>query len=277
MKLKYVIEDESILVKEYLEKVGLSRNLRKKVRVQDIIYINNKKAKNYYELKKGDILELDFKENMNEEIKVLNAFLDIVYEDEYFLIINKPRKISSQPSKKHFTDNVISIVKGYFLNNNINSNIHLVNRLDFNTSGLMIIAKDGITHFNFSKVNITKKYLCEIEGILDSNKGTIDKPIARYDAPSIKRYISDTGKRSITHYQVLKTYENSQLVEATLQTGRTHQIRVHFQSINHPLIGDELYGKKDEFLKLHCYYLKFIHPYTKKIVEVCNYPDWLRR
>ena len=82
MKLKYVIEDESILVKEYLEKVGLSRNLRKKVRVQDIIYINNKKAKNYYELKKGDILELDFKENMNEEIEVLNAFLDIVYEDE---------------------------------------------------------------------------------------------------------------------------------------------------------------------------------------------------
>ena len=86
MKLKYVIEDESILVKEYLEKVGLSRNLRKKVRVQDIIYINNKKAKNYYELKKGDILELDFKENMNEEIEVLNAFLDIVYEDKEIIV-----------------------------------------------------------------------------------------------------------------------------------------------------------------------------------------------
>ena len=252
MKVKYIVEEENILVKEYLELKGLSRKLRKKVRVQDIIYINGQKARNYYQL-------------------------NIIYEDEYLIIIDKPRGLSSQPSRKHPKDNIISCVKNYFINQGITNNIHLVNRLDLATSGLMIIAKDGITHFEFSKIEIEKKYLCEIEGFIEPTSGTIDEPIDRYPAPNIRRYVCESGKRSITHYKVLEKYENSELIEVLLETGRTHQIRVHFSYKGHPLIGDELYGTKKDYLRLHSFSLKFIHPITKQEISVSNYPDWTRR
>ncbi len=274
MILKYIIQEDNILVKEYLEKIGLSRNIRKKVRLQDIIYINGAKSKNYFPLKKGDVLELRFQENMNEEIVENDMPLDIKYEDEYLMIINKPRAISSQPSRKHVSDNVVSIVKNYFMKKGINSNIHLVNRLDYQTSGLMIIAKDGVTHFAFSKIKIEKKYLCEIEGHINPEQGIINLPIARYDAPSIKRYVSESGKQSKTVYKVLKNMENKDLVEVLLETGRTHQIRVHFSYLNHPLVGDELYGNKSDYLRLHCFSLMFIHPWTNNKIEIVNYPKW---
>lgn len=278
MVLKYIIEEEKILVKEFLDLKGLSRNLKKKARVEDVIYINKEKAKNYYELHKGDLLELVFSEQMNDDIEVnLDIKLDILYEDEYIMVIDKIRGISSQPSRKHQTDNVISCLKYYFQKNNINSNVHLVNRLDFSTTGLMIVAKDGITHFEFSKINIIKKYLCEVKGHMENKFGTINFPIDRYPAPSIKRFVSEDGKESITHYNVLQSNNDSDLIEVTLETGRTHQIRVHFSYLNHPLIGDELYGEKDEYLKLHCYYLCFNHPWTNKKIEIKNYPDWIGR
>ncbi len=277
MILKYIIEEEKILVKEYLELIGLSRNIRKKARIEDVIYINGQKSRNYYELHRGDILELIFEEQMNQEIDVNNKDFKILFEDQYIMIIEKESGISSQPSRKHPTDNVISCVKNYFINNNINSNIHLVNRLDFSTSGLMIIAKDGITHFEFSKINIVKKYLCEITGHINPNSGTINLPIGRYEAPSIKRYVTEEGKESITHYKVIKNNENTDYVEVTLETGRTHQIRVHFSYLGHPLIGDELYGTKADNLKLHCYYLSFNHPWTNEKIEVKNYPNWIGR
>ena len=277
MILKYIIEENEILVKEFLEKKGLSRNLRKKARINDIIYINGEKARNYFPLHKGDLLELVFTEKMNDEIESNEEIeIEILYEDDYILVVNKPSGISSQPSRKHQTDNLISCIKSYFIKNNIQSNIHLVNRLDFSTSGLMIIAKDGVTHFEFSKINILKKYVCEIEGHINPDNGVINLPIDRYEAPSIKRYVSENGKPSITYYNVLKKKNNTDIVDVTLGTGRTHQIRVHFSHLGHPLIGDELYGKKDEFLKLHCYCLSFIHPWddTKKI-EVIKYPFWI--
>ena len=277
MILKYIIEENEILVKEFLEKKGLSRNLRKKARINDIIYINGVKARNYFPLYKGDLLELVFTEKMNDEIESNEEIeIEILYEDDYILVVNKPRGISSQPSRKHQTDNLISCIKSYFIKNNIQSNIHLVNRLDFSTSGLMIIAKDGVTHFEFSKINILKKYVCEIEGHINPDNGVINLPIDRYEAPSIKRYVSENGKPSITYYNVIKKKNNTDIVDVTLGTGRTHQIRVHFSHLGHPLIGDELYGKKDEFLKLHCYCLSFNHPWddTKKI-EVIKYPFWI--
>lgn len=274
MILKYKIEEDNILVKEYLEKIDLSRNIRKKARIQNIIYINGVIGKNYYPLHTGDILELRFEEQANENIVSNVSELDIKYEDEYILIINKPRGISSQPSRKHVTDNVISMVKHYFEENNINTNVHLVNRLDFQTSGLMIIAKDGVTHFAFSKVDIKKLYLCEIVGHIEPESGVIDLPIAREEAPSIKRYVSENGKRSITKYRVIKKLDNKDLVEVLLETGRTHQIRVHFSYLNHPLVGDELYGTKDKYLKLHCFSLSFIHPWKNKKIEIVDYPSW---
>ena len=277
MILKYIIDEEKILVKEYLELIVLSRNISKKARVEDIIYINGEKGKNFYPLKKGDVLELKFDEQLNEEILVNDKDLDIIYEDDYIMLINKENDISSQPSQKHPLHNVISCVKYYFIKNNINSNVHLVNRLDYSTSGLMIIAKDGITHFEFTKVDIVKKYICEIQGHIQPQNGTINLPIDREEAPSIKRFVSDSGKQSVTHYKVLQSTKETDFIEATLQTGRTHQIRVHFSHLGHPLIGDGLYGIKEDVLKLHCYYLSFIHPWTKEKLEFINYPKWIGR
>lgn len=287
MKLKYVIDSEKpILVKDYLKMAGLSRQKLKSVRMLDNIRINGENGKNWYELKNGDVLELEFTEELNDEIMVseTSEMLDIVYEDEYFLVVNKPSYLSSQPSKKHQSDNLLSIVKKHFILNNENTNMHLVNRLDFQTSGLIIIAKSGIIHYELSKIDIEKEYLCVVEGLIDGS-GEINKPISRYPAPEIRRYIDfESGKKAITLYKALK-YDNKRdqtLLSVKLLTGRTHQIRLHFSSINHALIGDKLYNKNYENkdkdtsinLYLHAYHLSFIHPFTKEKIDLINYPDW---
>ena len=278
MKLRYVCEKE-MLVKEYLEYVGISHHLRKKVRGLDNIYINGEKAKNYYKLNIGDILELEFEEELNSEYSANFADLDkikIKYEDEYLMVISKDINISSLPSKRHEKDNVLSILKAYFINNNIQSNIHLVNRLDYATSGLMIIAKSNICQHELSKDKITKKYLAYVDGILDVKEGLIDKPIAREEAPSILRYVSKDGQSALTKYKVLKEENGNSLVELELLTGRCHQIRVHMKSVGTPIIGDKLYNNKcsNDVLHLHSYYLSFTHPFTKEIVEIIDYPNW---
>ena len=277
MKLKYICEKE-MLVKEYLAYVGISHHLRKKVRGLDNIYINGIHSKNYYQLNIGDVLELEFNETLNCEYKANFDDLDkieIKYEDEYLMVISKQNNISSLPSRKHELDNVLSIIKAYFINNNINSNIHLANRLDYATSGLMIISKSNICQHELSKVDITKKYLAKVDGIINIKEGLIDAPIAREKAPSIKRYVSSEGQSAKTKYKVLEEKENISLVELELLTGRCHQIRVHLSYLGAPIIGDKLYGnEKGERLYLHAYYLRFKHPFKDEIIEILDYPKW---
>lgn len=271
--LRYIVEKESASVKEYLREMGLSRKSEKKVKTNAGIFINHQPAKNCFPLNKNDLLELVINEEENPAIKPSFIPLRIKYEDEYLLMAVKPRNLASQPSRKHLQDNLISAVKYYFNENNITSNIHLVGRLDYATSGLVIVAKDGITHYLLKKTNITRKYLCHVAGRINS-EGVINLPIAKEDAPSIKSYVTPSGKTSTTRYRVIDTNDAQTLVEAELLTGRTHQIRVHFSAINHPVIGDELYGTKAGFLHLHCYKLSFKHPYTKREITVVDYPDW---
>lgn len=278
MKLKYICEKE-MLVKEYLEYVGISHHLRKKVRSLDNIYINGEKGKNYYKLNIGDVLELEFTEALNDEYEANYDDFDkikIKYEDEYLMVISKDNNISSLPSKKHEKDNVLSILKAYFIKNNINTNIHLVNRLDYATSGLMIVSKSSICQHELFKGQIEKKYLAKINGILDEKEGLIDKKIAREERPSILRYISDDGQSAQTKYKVLKEEGSTSLLELELLTGRTHQIRVHLSSLKVFIIGDKLYGDKEssDNLYLHAYKVKFIHPFTKEIIEIIDYPNW---
>ena len=279
MKLRYVIEKE-MLVKEYFDYVGLSHHLKKKVRALDNIVINGCKGKNYYPLKKGDVLELEFKEAMNDEYQAnYQDKVDILYEDDYLLVINKPSNIASQPSHMHPIDNVLSILKAHFLDNTIDANIHLVNRLDFPTSGLMIVSKSGICQYELGKTKIIKKYLGEVKGTNISD-GVIEKAIEREEKASIKRHISDSGKKAITRYHKIKERDGNSILDIELLTGRCHQIRVHLSSIGYPLIGDKLYDdsnkdiKEDLHLHLHAYYLSFYHPFNHKLLEFTNYPSW---
>jgi len=277
MLLKYVCEKE-MMVKEYLEYVGISHHLRKKVRALDNIIVNGEKQRNYYVLHVGDVLELEFNEDINDKYPLNdNEELDIVYEDEYMIIVNKRRDLSIQPSRLHLNDNLLSIAKSYFIKNNINANIHLVNRLDYQTSGLVIISKSGICHNEMTKIKIAKKYLCLVNGIFDNGEGIIDLPIKREDPPSILRYVSPDGVKAITKYKTLKKYDDKSLLEVELVTGRCHQIRVHMAYNKHSIIGDKLYGKCNDgdFLHLHAYSLSFIHPFTKEKLSFEVKPDWL--
>lgn len=280
MKLKYIV-DQECLVKEYVVNLGLSNRLLKKVKNNDGFYINGEKAKNYYPLKKGDVLELEYFEKMNNEYQESDKELKIIYEDDYMLVIEKDIHIASQPSETHPLDNVLSMAKNYFNKNNINANIHLVNRLDYPTSGLMIISKSSLFHYQMTKTNIEKKYICEVEGILDEKIATIKTGINRYKAPDIRRFVdNENGKIAITKYQVIKEKDNSSFLEVELLTGRCHQIRVHMSYIKHPIIGDKLYGSALEedtnaILHLHAYSLKFIHPVTNELLELVSYPKWI--
>ena len=277
MKLKYVVEKE-MMVKEYLIYLGISHHLRKKVRSLDNIYINGIHSKNYYMLKVGDVLELEFPEELNDEYEANFNDLDLItilYEDEYLMVISKPIDIASQVTRKHPLDNVLSIVKAYYINNNIKSNIHLVNRLDYSTSGLMIIAKSNICHNELSKIDIEKYYLCLVHGHLQEKEMLIEKNIKREEPPSILRYIDKDGQVAKTIVKEIKRYEDKSLVEAKLITGRCHQIRLHLASIGNPIVGDKLYGKaEDGRLCLHAYHLKFIHPFTSNVIDIYDYPDF---
>ena len=274
MEMKFNVDIDNIKIKDFLELKGCSRNFRRQVRVKDNLFVNGEKVKNYFILKIGDELVIKVDEERNSEIIVNATPLDILFEDEYLLIVNKPSGISSQPSRKHPDDNLISMIHHYYLENNITTNVHLVNRLDFLTTGIVIVAKAGFIHHALSSQVMTKKYLCYITGTLEEKQGTIDLPIRRIAPLDIRRGVTPDGQRAITHYQVLKEYEDKSLVEVQLETGRTHQIRVHFSYLGHPLVGENLYSNGTGGLMLHCYLMKFIHPISKEPIEIIKHPDW---
>lgn len=276
MKLEYICDHDSIL-KEYLKELNLSRRFLKKVKLYGVMMINNEVVKNFYPVKQGDLITLEYNENVNEEIVINNHELDIVYEDSHLLIINKEANLASQPSHKHFENNVVSMVKAHLANNHVETNVHVVNRLDYATSGLMVVAKDGFTHYELNKEKvITRKYYAIIHGIMKEKTGTIDLPIRRECEGSIKRIVASDGKRAITKYHVIKEdkEKNLSLVDVELLTGRTHQIRVHFSTLGYPLVGDALYGEEDERLYLHCYSVSFINPFTKEIINITKDPEF---
>lgn len=276
MKIKYVVDIDNIKLKDYLKIQGLSRNLLKKVRISDIAYVNGNLVKNYYVVNKGDIIEIDYNESLNEDFKANDIPLDILYEDEYLLIVNKPANLAIQPSKRHQEDNLISSIKRYYLEKGIDSNIHIVTRLDFSTSGIVLIAKNGYIHNLLNNAKFTKKYICKVHGKFDVLEGSYDDPIRRVEDINIKRWVFEDGKEAHTLYKVLVNDDVS-IVDVRILTGRTHQIRVHFAYHNHPLVGDKLYGNGDGDLMLHCYKLEFMHPVTNEMVKIEAFPNWYNR
>ena len=213
-------------------------------------------------------VDLSMKED-NSNIVPTEMNLNIIYEDEWFIVINKPAGVAIHPSVLHYNDSLSNGVKFYFDKIGLKKKIRVINRLDYNTSGIVIFAKCEYIHEQFSKQmsqNIfQKEYLCLVKGILENNKGIIDLPIARKPNSIIERCIDKKGQKSITHYEVLKTFSNYSLVKCILETGRTHQIRVHFSAIGNPLLGDTLYGTESDLISrqaLHSNKIKLIHPIT---------------
>ena len=254
------------------EQFLLSDRLITKLKKANKIYLNNLTTYTKKAVTEGDIVSvlIDFEED-NFNIVATNIPLDIIYEDEYLLVINKPANIAIHPSILHFDNSLSNGVKFYFDKLNLKKKIRIVNRLDKNTSGIVIFAKNEYIQEclirEMKTNNFKKEYLAIVEGILESKTGTLSFPIARKEGSIIERCVNPDGDIAITHYDVLKEFDKFSLVHITLETGRTHQIRVHFSYINHPILGDTLYGHHSELINrqaLHSYKITFVHPITKK-------------
>ena len=282
MILKYIVDknDSGKTINEIInQKFCLSNRLFTKLIRDKRIFVNDKNMDTRLKVSENDKITIDLNyDEDNSNIVSKQMELDIVYEDEGMVIINKPLGIAIHPSIRHYEDSIASGVKYYFESLGIHKKIRPVNRLDLNTSGLVIFAKNEYVQENLIKQmqtkTFTKEYLAIVTGILENKKGIIDKPIARKDGSIIERCVSETGQRAITEYEVIREFGNNSLVKCKLLTGRTHQIRVHFAYIGHPLLGDSLYGKKSDLIEgqaLHCYKLKFLHPVTsKELVIKCD-------
>lgn len=279
MNLSYQIDKDEhydnvlhVLKEQFL----LSDRLITKLKKANKIYLNSLPTYTKKSVTVGDTVSvlIDFEED-NSNIVASNIPLNIIYEDDYLLVLNKPANIAIHPSILHFDNSLSNGVKFYFDKLGLKKKIRIVNRLDRNTSGIVILAKNEYIQeclIKQMKTNEFKKeYLAIAKGILESKSGTLNFPIARKEGSIIERTVSSDGDSAITHYDVVKEFNNLSLVHIVLETGRTHQIRVHFSHIGHPILGDTLYGSPSELINrqaLHSYKLTFIHPVTKKVVSL---------
>lgn len=261
-------------------KFNISYNLLLKLKKNNKILLNENLTYLDKEITNGDsiTINIDFEED-NSNIVPTKMDLSILYEDEYLLIIDKPAGIPVHPSVIHFEDSLSNGVKYYFDTINLHKKIRPVNRLDRNTSGIVLFAKNEYIHDMLSKQmqnkQFQKEYIAICEGVFDKKQDTINVPIARKANSIIERCVSPSGDAAITHYLVLneicKNDQTFSEILVNLETGRTHQIRVHMAYIGHPIIGDSLYGHESNLINrqaLHAYKVEFMHPITSKKLEI---------
>ena len=266
-----IVEEENIRIDTYLSsKLDISRSKIQKLIDEEKVTVNGKVIKSNYKTKLNDEIEIDDELDFDITIEPVEIPLDIVYEDEYLMIINKPSGLVVHPAPGHYDDTLVNGLL-FYLNKDKTKNIRpgIVHRLDKDTSGLMVVAKDEKTmellSEMISKKEVERKYLAIVDGVIKENTATIDAPIGRDPSNRQKMAINPTGKKAITHIKVIERFKNNTFIECLLDTGRTHQIRVHLSYINHRVTNDPVYGEGNEFGQmLHSYSIKFIHPITKK-------------
>jgi len=271
-------EHNGILLREFLKLKELSKRALTDIKFQGgKITVNGEEKTVRTMLKELDLVQIYFPiEKPSEDLIAEDIPFEIVYEDDAVLVINKPFGIPSIPSREHPSGTLANGLLFYYQTIGLQSTIHIVTRLDKDTSGLMLVAKNRYIHYLFSKnelKNVQRKYLAIVHGQMNDLKGVIRAKIARKSDSIIERIVSEEGQEAITYYKVLLVNRDYSVVELELETGRTHQIRVHMSSIGHPLIGDDLYGGNTDRLKrqaLHSYQLSFVHPIdlTEKNFEI---------
>lgn len=281
MQFQYIYEKtEDQQLKYFLKEQGISKGLLAKIKFQGgQIAVNGRIENVLYQLKAQDVVQITIPDEGEHETVLLDETpIDIVYEDAHLLVVNKPANVASIPAQYHPNGTMANRVKAYYKRQNYaNQVIHVVTRLDRDTSGLMVFAKHGFAHAKLDvqlrNKQFVKRYQALVTGEIAQlqNHALIDLPIARDYDSLLKRKIDDSGKQAKTEYWLEKQNQELALVDIQLHTGRTHQIRVHFAAIGCPLRGDELYGGLvDETMNrqaLHCYELQFTHPFTQEALH----------
>ncbi len=272
-QLKFTVEagHDNMQAKRYLKQVhGLSMRLITRLKnTPDGILMDGKLLRAVDFVKAGAVITVNLPGEQSEYIEPLEGKLDILYEDSFILAVNKPPFMPVHPVKQHQTDTLANIVVYYAQKRGESYVFRAHNRLDRDTSGIVLIAKDKFT-INKLKNGVKKTYTALVHGKI-GHGGTIAKPIGLLDDSKMVRHVLSEGTPAITHYAPIAFNEQATLLKLQLETGKTHQIRCHMSSMGHPLAGDDLYGGKREFINrqaLHCGTVEFTHPVTSEIITV---------
>ena len=285
--MKLIVEDSNDRIDSYLssiEEVDLTRAKVQSLIKTGNILVNGKEVKNSYKVSNGDEIEINYIEE-DLDVKGEDIPLNIVYEDDDILVINKESGMVVHPSLGNTSGTLVNALINYSKLSTVNGEFRpgIVHRIDKDTSGLLVVAKNDKAHLFLSdelkEHKIKRKYIALVHGVIKFDKGTVDAPIGRDKNDRKKMAVTaDNSKEAITHFKVLDRYKNTTLVECELETGRTHQIRVHMKYIEHPIVNDPVYSRDKNIngfgQMLHAKEISFIHPKTKKeMTFTCDVPE----
>lgn len=274
-------EDNGKRIDKYLSSVldGKSRSYIQGVIDDEKVNVNGKIVKSNYKLKTNDVVNLEIPEPTELEVAPENIPLEILYEDKDVIVVNKPQGMVVHPAPGAYHGTMVNALLYHCKDlSGINGVIRpgIVHRIDKDTSGILVVAKNDNAHNILAEQlkdhSMTREYYALVEGIIKEDEGTINKPLARHPKERIKIAVIEGGREAITHFNVIERFKDHTLVRCILETGRTHQIRVHMAYIGHPLVGDPVYGYKKQKFKLqgqmlHAKVLGFIHPSTKEYIR----------
>ena len=264
--LVWSVEKEEVLKKVLIEEMGISLRMISELKSRRAVNVNGTLRFNHETVHVGEIITVDLGENRSE-YGLEEGVVDVIYEDEDIVAVNKSPFIVVHPTGTHLTGTLLNYMESWFRQNGILEKVRFISRLDRDTSGILLIAKNRYAHHRMSQAHqammMQKTYVALIEGKMKRKEGEINAPIGRRENDGIKREMMEDGQTAITKYKVLKEGEKFSLVELTPVTGRTHQLRCHMAYIGYPLIGDSLYGGNMEYMNrqaLHSVTLEFFSP-----------------